>query len=1041
MNLPEFSVRRPVGTWMIFFAVIMIGMVSFFNMPIDLLPEIDIPAITVQTPYEGAGPEDVETQITEVMERAMATVPDLRHIESTSREGMSVVTLQFEFGTDLDTRSNDVRDAAGMARRFLPDGAEDPRVFKFDLSQFPILVYAVTAEESYSGLETILQDEIADPLNRIEGVGSVTLHVPLNRQMNVYLDRERMASYGLTPHDIARVINAENKDTPAGNIKTGSLDYLVRVPGEFASPRELEQIVVSNHNGNSVRLHDVGVVEDGFEEVSSVVRLNGRPAGIFFIQKQSGANTVTVARDVQKRMNVLVGNLPPDIQITNVMDSSDDIVRAVNDLGRTLLMGAGLAMLVVLVFLRRIRATFVVGFTIPFSLIVGLIMMYFLGYTINMMTLFGLIIAVGMVVDNAIVVLENITRHREEGERTNEAAMYGASEVAMAITASTLTTLCIFFPILFVQGITRILFAEFAIVICVVLLGSLFSAITLTPMLTTTFMKSSKSRSDRRKNKESEGWLYRKSEAAFDWLGAFYSDALGWTLGHKTIVIMLAVAVFASSLFLIRVLGTEFMPEQDDAQLRGEIHLPVGTRLEETAEVIRHIERILIDEVLPEERIAFYTMSGGGGGGGGGMGGQQGPHIGQFGLRLVPIDQRERNVDEIAATVRSKFEEVAGRLGIERFEVTTGNPMSAMMGGGTPVRFNIIGDDLETTDALAEQIRRIVADTPGAVDAVVSRTPGRPELRVNVDRERASAMGLNVSQVAETIRASIYGRMAGVYRGADEIDEYDIFVRFREDDRRDLSDALAVPIRLPDGTVVRTDNLATLTLDTGPLEIERRDQGRMVSVTSGVYGRSVGEVVSDVETKIAELELPPRVEIEVAGQAEEQRDAFLWLFLALGVGIMLVYMVMAWQFESFLHPFVVMFSLPFAISGAIFMLLFTGHYVSIVVFLGLLMLIGIVVNNAIVLVDYINILRERGLSMQMAIKEAGRRRLRPVLMTAITTIVALIPMAFGTGQGAEVWNPLGATVIGGLVMSTLVSLLIVPVMYSILERKERAVEK
>ncbi|MDY6913230.1 MAG: efflux RND transporter permease subunit [Planctomycetota bacterium] len=1024
MTLPKFSVSRPVSVMMLFFAILMVGGVCLTQLPVDLFPEMDLPAITVVTMYEGAAPEDVETKVTDPLERALSTVPELKHIMSKSMEGRSTITLSFEWGTDLDTRANEVRDSVGMAKINLPDEVDEPRVLKFDIARFPIMVYGATAEESYSKLEDILDDEIADPLKRLAGVGSVNVRVPLHRQINVELDRERLAAYDLTPqHVVAAIIN-ENKDTPAGNVKTGLTDYLVRVPGEFEQVEPMKHIVLAARNGSVVRLADVGTVTDSFEEVYHHVTVNDHNGAILMVQKQSGANTVQVAEAVREKLATLVKRLPPDVKIVNLMDSSEDIQRTINDLSSALLQGGLMAMAVVLLFLRRWRATLIVAMTVPFSLVMAIIAIYFLDYTINMMTLFGMIIAIGMIMDNAIVILENITRHREEGERPSEGAVYGASEVAMAITASTLTTVCIFFPILFVKGITKIIFADFAVVVCVVLFGSLLSAILLTPMLSAKLL-----------GRVGRGRFFQVSERALNAMSEGYSQLLGWALGHRKTVILIAVVCFAASLMLIPYLGSEFMPEEDRALIRGTIFLPVGTRVEETARVMKAIDRILQEEIPDSERLAVFTRCGVGKRGFSVMG-EEGSHIGGFGVKLVPIVNRSRNIKQISAALRRRIETKRRLLRIDKYWLDSQDPMTGMiLGGERPLTVNIIGDDIEATDKLAAEIKAIAKRTPGTVDVAVSRVKGKPELWVNVDRAKASDMGLNVHQIGDTVRASFYGREASKYRIHG--DEYDIFVRLREPDRSDPADILATPIRTPFGRLVRAENVADLSVEYGPLEIERKDQGRVVNVTGNVDKRSLGDVTAEIEAEIAKLTIPHGIEVNMAGQTEEQRESFFWLILSLGVGVMLVYMIMAAQFESLLHPFVVMFSVPFAFTGVFVAIFLGGHHVSVIVLLGLLMLIGVVVNNAIVLVDYINVLRARGVSLLQAVQQAGKTRLRPVLMTALTTIVALIPMAFGRGQGAEVWNPLGLTVLGGLLVSTLVTLVLVPTVYSIFEVRFR----
>jgi len=1025
MNLPEMSVRRPVTALMLFLGVVLVGAFCFVQMPIDLLPDMDIPSITVVTPYEGASSEEVEEKITRVLEKHLATVEDLKHITSISMEGISYIVLQFEWQTDLDTRANDVRDAIDMAQRDLPEEADRSRIFKLDVNQMPILVYGVFAEQSYGDLADILDDEIATPLESISGVGAVRIITPLQRQVNVDLDRERLASYGLTPGDVARVIARENKQLSAGSIKMGDTDYMPRVPGEFKSVQPMNDIVLRATNGTIVRLRDVGRVSYGFKDRDLYVNINGRPGAVFMVLKQSEANTVQVARKVKAALPSLIKRLPPDVHIVNVMDGSEDIERMVRDLRQTLILGGCLAVAVVLIFLRQVRGTFIIALTIPFSLIAAGAVMYLMDYSINMMTLFALIVAIGMVVDNGIVILENITRHREEGESATEGAIYGASEVAMAIVASTLTTLCIFFPLLFVRGLTKVIFTPFALVAAVVILASLFTALTMTPMLASRLLPRDYA------GARSRSTFFRLSEAAFERLASGYSALLGWSLRHRRVVILVAIALFVGSLTFVPAVGWEFFAKEDRAMIMGTVKTPIGTRAERTAETMQAIYRAIREEIPGDQIRAVFTRCGVSGVG---FTTDEGTYIGIFGVKLVPREQRDRHVTEIADALRKRIQTIAPLYSISEFRVSIEDPMASMVTGGEqPLSVRIIGDDLDAAYRYALRLQSKVAQVPGAVDINISLEKGAPEVWVSVDRQKASSLGLNVADVADAVRTAVYGRVASKYRIHG--DEYDIRVRLREPDRATIEDLGQLPVRLPDGALVRVENVARVEKRRGPIRIERKDQRRIVRVEGDVYGRSMGEVMADVQQLLAQNPPPRGLTVQIGGQKEDIQEAFFWLSLALGVGIALVYMIMASQFESLLDPFVIMFSLPFAFIGVLWSLLLFGYSLNVIVFLGMLLLVGIVVNNAIVLVDYINILRGRGRSMIEAVQEAGRTRLRPVLMTAITTIVALIPMAFKRGQGSEVWNPLGATIIGGLLAATLVTLVLVPTVYSILESR------
>jgi len=970
---------------------------------------------------------EIEEEITRPIEDAVSTVQDVDHIMSTSTEGQSSVRVQFDWQTDLDTRTNDIRSALDRVQDRIPDEAENSRIFQFDTSQFPILVYGVRATTSYENLEQILDDEVETPLESIPGVASARGMVPLNRQINVDLNREKLAAHNLTPGRIAAIIDRENEEISAGSIEMGYTDYLPRVPMEFDSVEPMQEIVVQAAGGSIVRLKDVGEVSDGFEEIDRYITINGKPGAILLINKQSEANTVEVAEAVKSRVPQIRERLPSDVKMVNVMDSAADIRRMVSNLVLTLVLGGGLATVAVFVFLRRYRSTLVIGLAIPFSLILSGAVMYVVDYTVNMMTLFALIVAIGMVVDNSIVVLENITRHREEGESAREGSVYGASEVGMAITASTLTTLCIFFPLLFVQGMTQIIFVPFAVVAGIVILASLFCALTLTPTLSCYLLP-------QRLGDEEQNAFFRASERAFDALADAYSRLLGWCLRHRAAVIFAALLVLGGSGSLVGLIGYGFFPDQDQATIRGTIELPVGTRVEKTAEVMQAVNTMLREEIDDRYVNATYTRCGESDSP---VDQGTGAYIGEFSVDLVPRGERPWDVFSKAEQIRARLREMSSLYAMDSFRINLSDVMSDLISGGEqPLSVNIYGSDIEQTTAVARKIRDLVQSVPNTVDITISRDPGAPELWVDVNRDKASSMGLNASDVGRALRTSVYGRTADQYRVGG--DEYDIFVRLREQDRARAEDLAQIPVRLPAGELVRVGNVADVTFETGPIKIERKDQQRIVRVEGDVQGRSQGRVMEDIRAKLADLEIPAGVRVELGGETEERQQAFFWLTLALGVALVLVYMVMASQFESLVHPFVIMFSLPFAFAGVAWGLFLRGFALNVIVFLGMLLLIGVVVNNAIVLVDYINILRARGRSMSEAIREAGRTRLRPVLMTAFTTIFGLLPMALQGGQGSAVWNPMGTTIVSGLLMGTVVTLVIIPVMYSILEVGDRS---
>lgn len=1024
MNLPEFSVRRRVTTLMVFCAALMIGAFTIFQLPLDLYPQMDIPVISVTTVYEGASPEEIEQRVTRPLEQAFAVIDDVRNIFSSSSEGVSNVTVNFQWGVDLDARANDVRDAIDNIQRRLPEDAERSRLMKFDLSRIPVLVYGVRAAESYIDLERILDEQLVRPLESVSGVAVVQRFVPLTRQVNVDLDREKLAARGLTPPDVAAAIAAEDQEVSAGSITSGYLDYLPRVPMRFEAVSELDEVVVAARAGEIIRLRDVGRASDGFADIRNHILINNHPGAMLMVSKQADANTVSVSRAVRERLPALKEALPADVELVPVIDTSEDIRFLVRDLLRTLLLGGGLAVLAVLIFLRRAKATLIIAMAIPFALLLSGLVMYLLDYTLNTMTLFALIICIGLVIDNSIVILENITRHREEGESPDEGAIYGAAEVGTAIAASTLTTVCIFLPLLFVRGMIRIFFAPFAVIAAAVILASLFSALSITPMFSAWLLRGNFERGTR-------NLFYQVSERGFEKLADGYRSLLACALRHRWVVIGLSLLLFFGSAGLVPRIGFEFTPREDRAFVNGNVTLPVGTRLEVTREALEAVKRIIEDEVPAKHRLAYYAQAGQAAGGGR-PGARTGTNMVDFGVRLTAKEERDWTVYEMADRLRERLEAVAGFYSIEEYSVGTADPLSGVFsGGGRPLTINILGDNLAASERLAGEISDLVRAVPGTVDVATSIEQVSPELWVRVDRQRAAALGLRMAEINRAVRVGIYGQTASRFRSGS--DEYDIFVRLREEDRASPESLGRLPLRLPDGRLIRLENIARVIPAHGPRQIERRDQQRIVRVESDISERSVGEVIRDVRAALEGVAVPPGLAVEIAGQAEEISESYFWLSLALLMAMILVYMIMASQFESLRHPLVVMFSLPFAFTGVIWGLFLGGINLSIIVFLGLLMLVGVVVNNAIVLVDYINILRQRGYPLGEAITEAGRIRLRPVLMTAFTTIAAILPMAFARGWGEETWNPLGITIVSGLLVATLVTLVLVPVIYSLFE--------
>ncbi|MDD2240267.1 MAG: efflux RND transporter permease subunit [Kiritimatiellae bacterium] len=1018
MKLPELGVQKPVTTLMFFLAIFVMGVVMVTQLPVDYLPEIERPTVTVVTTWEGVSAEDVESMVTKVVERSLGTVNGLEEMTSATIEGVSSVTCEFIWGTNLDEASNDIRSNLERIRQVLPDDADAPWLRKFNTSQIPIQFYGVTCDESLEALEEIVNNEVADPLKRLPGVGAVTLFGGLERQINIQLDPVRLAGYGLQFDRVAAALAEENVTLPAGNVKVGRLDYTIRVPGEFTAPEQIGEIVIRASGGALVRLRDVAEVADGFAEETRLSNVMGRRAIMMMIQKRSGANTVSTAREVTRELEEnILPTLPRDIEIHQIFDTSETITQSISNVAMTIRWAFVFVVLTAFFFLRNVRSALIIALTIPFSLILAIIFLWTMGWTINIISLASLAIAMGMVVDNAVVVLENITTKVDKGMAPREAAMFGSEEVGMAISASTLTTIVVFVPLIFLEGEAGIMFKQLGGLLVATLTASLVCALWLTPMLGSRLLKAAAKRKKRRHITEA---FHAWSEDWFDSIDAAYSRLLERALRWRWLVVLAALGIFASSVVLFMGLGSEYSPEDDNGRLTLRYQTPIGTRVEETAALGQRILDVALEEI-GLENIQVYAWRCGEAGGWG----QGGSHIGAVMMRLVPQTQRTRGLKEMGravADVVSQWPET------QKFNVDTSQMGPG--GGGKPIVIEVLGFDLDILQGVAEQVLEVVNTTPGTVDAEIGRDPGRPEIRVEIDRVKAAAHGLNVAQVASSVRTLFYGTTATMYRESDE--EYDIVLRLDEPYRRTIEDIAQTEIVVPGGGRIRLDSVATIVERLGALQIDRRNQERMIQVTADVYGRSSGEVVRDLRQRLAnEVPLPSGIGIHFGGTAEDQEESFRQMGLMLVLGIVLVYMVMASQFESLLDPFLILFSIPFAFTGVAISLTLLRLTVSIMSFIGMILLVGVVVNNAIVLIDYINLLRARGQRLAEAIIHAGRSRLRPVLITTMTTSLAMIPMILSRGEGAATWKPMAATIVGGLIFSMLVTLVLVPTLYSL----------
>ncbi len=1021
MKLAQLSVNRPVTTLMIFVAMVVLGLVSMSMLGLDLMPELEIPAVSVITAYQGAGPEEVETLITEPMEDTLSTISGVDEVISVSKEGVSAVTLRFEWGEKIDESINDVREKIDLIRERLPEEAENPVIFKFDLSMIPIAIIAITAEDSYADLQDIVDDEIVDPIKRVKGVASATAAGGLQRQIRIDIDRDRLSALNLSVAQVNLALAAQNISTPGGNIKTGYKDYLLRTPEEFSSPEEVAEVVIANRNGIAIKLKDVADVRDFFKERTYEVRMNGRKAMAVFIQKQSGENTVEVALAVREKLEEIKKNLPPDVEPRIVMDNSEFILASVGNLRNTVLWAVFFVFMVLLFFLRDLRAAIIVAVAIPTSLIITFLLMWLAGYTINTDSLASLAVAVGLVVDNAIVVVDNINRHRHKGERPKEGAVFGANEVGPAVVASTLTTVSIFLPIIFVGGIAAIIFGQFAAIVTMALVASLFTALMLVPMLSSKLLKVRNPNSSR----SILDFFYCWGEIFLTRMEQLYVQFLNWSLTNRKTVFLSCVVLFAWSIGIVGFIGTEFFPEQDQNRVSAEYELPIGTRYERTGVVAQQLQ-IITENNVPERRNSFLRW--GVYGGGSHYAAEEESYKGILFISLKPKRERDVSPETIIKRLRKITDKIPGAT----IRFSAEDPLEAMMfGGAGKLAVELYGHNMDEARVYAEVVKSAMDTVEGVDDVQISRKEEKPELRVIIDREKASNLGLDVKTIGKTIETFFAGSTATRYR--ERGNEYDVEVRLQAKDRDRIEDLRDVSISMPNGGQVSLVNIAKIEEGLGPTKIERKDQARYITVTGQVSGRDLGSVANDVNKALEKIPAPPGFSYKFAGAEKEKKEAFRLLMIAVGLGMVLVYMVMASQFESYRDPFIIFLSIPFGIVGVIIALALTGQAMSVVSFLALIMLVGIVVNDGIVLISYVNILRRRGLNVYSAIIEGGRSRLRPVICTSCTTMLAMSPLAFSRGEGAEIWVPFAVTVIGGLFVGTIITLVLMPTLYSVFE--------
>ncbi|MEJ2635907.1 MAG: efflux RND transporter permease subunit [Calditrichia bacterium] len=1021
MNIAKGPIQRPILTGIIFLVIITLGLVSLSRLSIDLMPEITYPTISVVTTYGNVGPEEMEESVSRPIEEALAAVQGVEEITSTSSEGQSQVRVSFTWGTDLDVAANDIRDRIDRVLGRLPEDIERPQIRKFDLSAFPVMFLGVSGSLSPLDLRQMVEDQVKYRLERVPGVASIDIRGGLYREIHVDLHAAQLKALGISTDMVLNALKNENRNVPAGLYDKGNLEVLVRTQGEYKNLNEIRNTVVTTHNGTLIQIKDVADVRDSWEEVRQLVRIDGKPGLRITVSKQSGANTVNVAEGVRKEIERINRDIP-QLKIVPLIDTSIYIKRSISNVGNATILGGLLAVLILFLFLRNLSSTLIISTAIPISIVATFGLMYFGGFTLNIVTFGGLALGIGMLVDNAIVVLENIYRHRESGENNIISAMNGTKEVWSAIVASTLTTLVVFFPVVFIRGMSGIMFQQMAYVVSFSLLCSLIVALTLIPMLASRFMRYQPSQHSQGENRLHK--IYASSEAALHRVDERYSKILEWALSHRKTVLVSVAGLFLFSFFLIRFIGVELMPPADEGEVRVNLEMAVGTRLEVMDQTTHTVEEIVRREV-PEE-VSMLSFIGGGHHGEGG-------HNAEVRVTLVPRSQRSRSSEEIANDLRRKLSGLPGvtirtRAGQGLFLLRIGTTSA------NAVDVEIRGYDLETAHLLAQRVNEVIQKVPGITDTKISREEGSPEQVIRIDRQKAADLGLGVSRIGDALQTAIGGTLASYYREAGK--QYRILVRLSEEDRKDLNELLDLTVLNDRGQPVVLRNVVEAVHQEGPVRLERKDQERIITIEANFTGRDMGSVISDIRKQLRSVPVPKDFVILFGGDYEEQQKAFGELLMGLILAIFLVYMVMAGQFESFRDPLVVLFSIPMAIIGIVFTMILTGTTFSMQAFIGCIMLAGIVVNNAILLVDYTNQLRRNdGMPLFEAIRLAGSRRLRPILMTTLTTALGLLPLSFGLGEGGETQAPLARVVIGGLLSSTLITLVLIPVVYSLFEQK------
>ena len=1014
MSLSQIAVRRPVTTYMVVFIVLILGAVSFLKIPVELMPEITFPTVTINTSYENVSPGEIETLISEPVEKAVSSVDGVEEVSSVSVEGRSQVRVSFAWGTDLAAAVSDLREKLDRIRDELPRDANAPVISKYDVNASPIMFIGIAGDLDDVSLRTLVENEIRYRLERVSGVASADIRGGLEREIHVNLFLDKLRALNISPAEVVRALSAENVDLPAGHLDRAHLELTVRTLGQFTGLDQIRDTVVALRRGTPIYLRDIAMVKDSFREIDHVVRINGRGAVIVSLLKQPNANTVNVVERVKRAIEQIDRDFP-QIEIKSLRDNATYIRQAIDNVARSALFGGAIAIVILLLFLRSLRSTSIVAVAIPVSIVATFALMFFQGFTVNIMSFGGLALGIGMLVDNSIVVLENIFRHREQGKERGAAVYQGTREVTGAIVASTLTTVVVFLPLLFIPGTAGELFKQLAWVIFFSLVVSLLVALTLVPVMSYQLMGF---------HQRESGALARAfalGKAMMTGLETGYRKLLVWSLANKAWVFLLALLLFSGSLLAASEIGSEFMPKADEGEVLIIAEMEEGTKIAAMDKAFAKFEA-LVSERVPEA-VNVFT------------------HFGQFGGRarsknqghvhiwLGPKQSRQRSDEEIAQDLRRRVNAIPGVVARVRARSGLFVFRRAGLAEDDNLEVNLRGHDLGIAQRLAAEIKSHMEQVSGISGVRVNRQGGQPELGVHIDREKAATLGIPVATIAETVKTALIGTRATLYR--DRGDEFDVLVRLAESDRLTPQAVLDIIVPTPSGQSLPLKNVVKLVERKGPTEIQRLNQERIISVSGEVTGRDMGAVIQDLQVRLRSLQLPGDFSLEVGGDYREQREAFQELRWGLLLALILVYMVMAAQFESLRDPLLIMFSLPLAVIGIVVSLWATGSTFNVNSFIGIILLTGIVVNNAIVLVDYINLkVREDGLPVREAVITGATARLRPILMTTLTTVLAMVPLALGLGEGSEVQAPMARVVIGGLTSSALITLVFIPSFYA-----------